>query len=90
MLILEKDRDLLKQLQTILVLTLKAVNTVIQICLYFSAWDLLNKSRSQDIQLLKTLRVKYIFDLMLENKKVKYGMRWVLFDMYTHIIWLFQ
>lgn len=38
-------------------------------------WDLLNKSRSQDIQLLKALRVKYIFDLMLEKKKVKYGMR---------------
>ncbi|XP_046839526.1 myotubularin-related protein 14-like isoform X2 [Xenia sp. Carnegie-2017] len=40
-----------------------------------SEWDLLHRSRIQDIQLLKTLRVKYIFDLMLENKKVKYGMR---------------
>ncbi|XP_028398463.1 myotubularin-related protein 14-like [Dendronephthya gigantea] len=38
-------------------------------------WDLVHNSRCQDIQLLKTLRVKYIFDLMLENKKVKYGMR---------------
>jgi hypothetical protein len=46
---------------------------------YFSEWDLVHKSRTQDIQLLKALRVKYIFDLMLENKKVKYGMRCVVF-----------
>ena len=35
--------------------------------------DVLTKTRLQDIKLLKTLHVKMIADLMVENKKIKYG-----------------
>lgn len=38
-------------------------------------YDLFDRIRGQDIRLLKTLRVKYICDLMVEKKKVKFGMR---------------
>ncbi|XP_064604588.1 myotubularin-related protein 14-like isoform X2 [Liolophura sinensis] len=37
-------------------------------------WQLYNRVRGQDIQLLKTLNVGYICDLMVEKKKVKFGM----------------
>ena len=37
--------------------------------------DLFDRIRGQDIKLLKTLKVKYICDLMVEKKKVKFGMR---------------
>ena len=37
--------------------------------------DLFDRIRGQDIRLLKTLKVKYICDLMVEKKKVKFGMR---------------
>lgn len=46
--------------------------------LYSSAsgeYDLFDRIRGQDIRLLKTLKVKYICDLMVEKKKVKFGMR---------------
>lgn len=36
---------------------------------------LFNDLRSQDIKLLKELSVSYICDLMVENKKVKYGLK---------------
>ncbi|GFQ96081.1 myotubularin-related protein 14, partial [Trichonephila clavata] len=36
---------------------------------------LFNELRSQDIKLLKELSVSYICDLMVENKKVKYGLK---------------
>ena len=39
-------------------------------------YDLFDRIRGQDIRLLKTLKVKYICDLMVEKKKVKFGMRW--------------
>ncbi|XP_031571957.1 myotubularin-related protein 14-like [Actinia tenebrosa] len=37
-------------------------------------WALFDRIRGQDIKLLKELKVGYIFDLMMEKKKVKYGM----------------
>lgn len=40
-----------------------------------SDWQLYNRVRGQDIQLLKTLNVGYICDLMVEKKKVKFGMK---------------
>lgn len=36
-------------------------------------WVLLNRVRGQDVQLLKALRVDLICDLMVEKKKLKYG-----------------
>ncbi|KAG1664105.1 Myotubularin-related protein 14 [Nymphon striatum] len=38
-----------------------------------SEWQLFTKVRKQDIRLLKVLNVKYIVDLMVEKKKVKFG-----------------
>jgi myotubularin-related protein 14 len=35
---------------------------------------IMEKQRMADIQLLKRLHVKYIFDLMMENRKVKFGL----------------
>lgn len=40
-----------------------------------SDWELLDRVRNQDIKLLKTLNVGTIIDFMVENKKVKYGMK---------------
>jgi len=37
-------------------------------------WQLFNRIRGQDIKLLKTFGVRHIVDLMLEKKKVKFGM----------------
>lgn len=37
-------------------------------------WVLLNKVRGQDVQLLKALGVGLICDLMVEKKKLKYGL----------------
>uniref|UniRef100_T1IQ34 Tyrosine specific protein phosphatases domain-containing protein n=1 Tax=Strigamia maritima TaxID=126957 RepID=T1IQ34_STRMM len=39
-----------------------------------SDWQLFDKVRNQDIKLLKLLCIKVICDLMVENKKVKFGM----------------
>ncbi|XP_077983103.1 phosphatidylinositol-3,5-bisphosphate 3-phosphatase MTMR14-like [Glandiceps talaboti] len=39
-----------------------------------SDWQLFDRIRGQDIKLLKTLSVSYICDLMMEQKKVKFGM----------------
>ncbi|KAF7396595.1 hypothetical protein HZH66_007457 [Vespula vulgaris] len=39
-----------------------------------SDWQLFDKVRHQDIKLLKTLNVGTIIDLMVEKKKVKFGM----------------
>ena len=38
-------------------------------------YDLFDRIGGQDIRLLKTLRVKYICDLMVKKKNVKFGMR---------------
>ena len=35
---------------------------------------LLSRIRGQDVQLLKTLQVEFICDLMVEKKKSKYGL----------------
>ena len=37
-----------------------------------------DRVRGQDIQLLRFFNVEFIFDLMLEMKKVKFGMKYVL------------
>lgn len=38
-------------------------------------WQLFDKVRQQDIKLLKILNVRTIIDLMVEKKKVKYGLK---------------
>jgi myotubularin-related protein 14 len=38
-------------------------------------WQLFNRIRGQDIRLLKVLQIKNICDLMVEKKKVKFGMK---------------
>ena len=38
-------------------------------------WQLFDKVRSHDIRLLKALAVNTIIDLMVEKKKVKFGMK---------------
>lgn len=40
-----------------------------------SDWALCERFRSNDIKLLEALNVKSIIDLMVENKKVKFGLR---------------
>lgn len=46
-------------------------------CYVSNDWALFDRIRGQDIKLLKELKVGYIFDLMVEKKKVKYGMKQV-------------
>lgn len=41
---------------------------------YLGDWQLHDKVRSEDIRLLKMLNVGTIVDLMVENKKLKYGL----------------
>ena len=36
-------------------------------------WILLNRVRGQDVQLMKMLDISLICDLMVEKKKLKYG-----------------
>lgn len=40
-----------------------------------SDWQLFDKVRSQDIRLLKAFQVQTIVDLMVEKKKVKFGVK---------------
>jgi hypothetical protein len=40
--------------------------------------QIFDRIRGQDIRLLKLFKVGFIFDLMLEQKKVKFGMKLVL------------
>lgn len=47
------------------------------LCLRSSDTHLFDKVRGYDIKLLRYLSVKYICDLMVENKKVKFGMKYV-------------
>lgn len=42
-------------------------------------WQLFNRVRKHDIKLLKLLNVEIIVDFMVENKKVKFGMKYVLY-----------
>jgi len=51
-----------------------AVFVCVFMCLFVRDWVLLNKVRGQDVQLLKALRVDLICDLMVEKKKLKYGL----------------
>ena len=37
-------------------------------------WILLNRVRGQDVQLMKKLDISLICDLMVEKKKLKYGL----------------
>ncbi|KAL5267947.1 hypothetical protein ACHWQZ_G004860 [Mnemiopsis leidyi] len=41
---------------------------------YSSEWETCDKLREADKDLLKYLKVKHIFDMMVENKKVKFGL----------------
>lgn len=45
------------------------------LCFRSSDTHLFDKVRGYDIKLLRYLSVKYICDLMVENKKVKFGMK---------------
>lgn len=45
------------------------------LCFRSSDTHLFDKVRGSDIKLLRYLSVKYICDLMVENKKVKFGMK---------------
>lgn len=45
------------------------------VCFRSSDTHLFDKVRGYDIKLLRYLSVKYICDLMVENKKVKFGMK---------------
>lgn len=40
-----------------------------------SDWQLFDRVRSQDIRLLKSFQVQTIVDLMVEKKKVKFGVK---------------
>lgn len=40
-----------------------------------SDWHLCNTARTKDIKLLKTLNVDTIADFMVENSKVKFGLK---------------
>ena len=40
------------------------------VTLFFSEWETCDKLREADKDLLKYLKVKHIFDMMVENKKV--------------------
>lgn len=42
-----------------------------------SDMQIFDRIRGQDIRLLKMFKVGFIFDLMLEQKKVKFGMKLV-------------
>lgn len=48
--------------------------TVGQIVVTSSDWQLFDRVRSMDIRLLKACSVGVIVDLMMEKKKVKFGM----------------
>lgn len=47
----------------------------VALCFRSSDSHLFDKVRGYDIKLLRYLSVKYICDLMVENKKVKFGMK---------------
>lgn len=55
--------------------------------LAYSEWQLFNRVRGQDIKVLKMFSVGYIVDLMVEKKKVKFGMKWVT-KMHSTISWI--
>lgn len=43
-----------------------------------SDWPLFDQTRSQDIKLLRAFNVGTIIDFMVEKKKVKFGLKYVL------------
>lgn len=45
--------------------------------------QLFDKVRGHDIKLLRYLSVRYICDLMVENKKVKFGLKWVWIHLFS-------
>ena len=59
-------------------------------CYVSNDWALFDRIRGQDIKLLKELQVGFIFDLMVEKKKVKYGMKYVsIFVTITILVFIF-
>ena len=49
----------------------------------FSDLQMHDRVRGQDIRLLRFFNISYIFDLMLEMKKVKFGMKCVFLAVIT-------
>lgn len=49
--------------------------------------QLFDKVRGHDIKLLRYLSVRYICDLMVENKKVKFGLKWVCIHLFLCRLW---
>lgn len=49
--------------------------------------QLFDKVRGHDIKLLRYLSVRYICDLMVENKKVKFGLKWVWVYLFLCRLW---
>lgn len=49
--------------------------------------QLFDKVRGHDIKLLRYLSVRYICDLMVENKKVKFGLKWVWVNLFLCRLW---
>ena len=47
----------------------------VTLIIFRNEWPLFDRFRGQDIKLLKMLSVGCISDLMVENKKVKFGMK---------------
>lgn len=47
-----------------------------QLIVCFSDMQMFDRVRGQDINILKMFGVKYIVDLMVEKKKVKFGMKY--------------
>jgi len=50
------------------------------VCVVCSDLQMHDRVRGHDIRLLQFFNVSYIFDLMLELKKVKFGMKYVYFS----------
>ena len=55
-----------------LYVTLSALGTSVD---NSSEWETCDKLREADKELLKYIKVKHIFDMMVEHKKVKFGVR---------------
>ena len=58
----------------LVVFTSTSLCTIVHTLMFITReWVLLNKVRGQDVRLLNSLNVSLICDLMVEKKKLKYG-----------------
>jgi hypothetical protein len=62
----------------------------VQICYFNSDMQIFDRVRGHDIRLLKQYNVGFILDLMLEQKKVKFGMKLVIhkLDLDSVTLWV--